>query len=186
MNSKPQKIIMIIAAALASVVALTFIGLAIFKKDFNPKLQTPTRVLVYASTDSPVSYGQGSEEYDKIMRLYNDSFKTSTLDALFQGRISQGPRLVTQTYKNLASLQSSSYVYLEFIYNNPQLITDPSVKYSDKKYVSVVVEVLNTTSLSQVNAYIRYGEAGTNGYSYVRYVTYAAQANLYNYMKELV
>ena len=186
MNSKAQKIIMIIAISLASIVALSFVFLALFKKDYNPKLDDPTRLIVYASTDTPKSYGQDSQTYKDIMRLYNDSFRTSFLDAMLQGKVSTNPKLVAASYKNLSSLQSSSNTYLEFFYNEPIKITDPAMKYTDKYYVSVVAEVLNSESLTQINIYFRYGESGTANYSYVRYVTLASQSGLYSYMHDLV
>ena len=99
-------------------------------------------------------------------------------------------------------MSSISGPYLEFYYSESQKIYvngKPFDEYiaerqahggsgaivSDSNYISCVIEVQNSDSLSKINVYFKFKDTGLNEYSYFRLVTYAKQAPLYEYIENL-
>ena len=186
----------IFSIALIVLCAVIVIGVTLgsyVTKSFNPGLNDPTYIVIHSSSNSSVNnstYGQNSEEYKKLLSLYKDSFETTVFGALFQGNAFEG---VTEKegHVNLSSLTGT---YLEFNYSDSQVIKingktlkeagiTPMV--SNTNYRSAVIEVINSESFTQINVYFKYSDSGINNYSYIRFLTFAKQASLYEYIQSL-
>ena len=193
-----NKIVSIVLLALCVALVVTVVLCSFLPKNFNPGLNEPDYIVVHTQdTSSPANksqYAKNSEEYKELLRLYNESFETTVFGALFQGRALEG---VTEE-EGHKSLSSLSGPYLEFnyttsqkVYVNGELLVDYLAKQgkspmvSNTDYISAVVEVYNTTSLSQIRVYFKYRDTGTNDYSYIRLATYAKQSALYDYIEDL-
>ena len=195
----------IIAISLLVLCTLIVVGVTLCSfvpKSFNPGLNDPAYIVVHTKdSSSPANgstYQKNSDEYKELMKLYNDSFETTIFGALFQGKAFEG---VTEA-EGYKSLNSLSGPYLEFNYTESQTIYINGKTFdefaderearegikpivSNSSYISCVIEVSNSTSLAQINVYFKYRDTGTNNYSYIRLLTYAKQASLYDYIENL-
>lgn len=179
-------IIIFVACIAISLVVCSFIP-----KNFNINVENPSYIRVYSKENSEfngTTYSQGTDVYNDIMNLYNDSFKTTVWGALFQGKIAKGVDK-SDTYKSDISASTlKNGVYIEFVYDTEQKLMfngkeyTPEINSSAKTYYSIAIEVKDSSNLTEVNAYVEYKQ---NDSSYFRYVTYAAQADLYNYINNL-
>lgn len=183
-----SRIISVIMLVILSLLAVGIIACAIVPKNYNINLNSPDRIVIYTDDDSSdqSTYYAGSDEYKKIISLYNDSFKTSLMGSLFQGKLTASAKIV----EGYVSLSSIDKVYIEFVYDESQKVTLNGTEYkasiiSDTSYRSIFIEVNSSSSLTEVNAYVRYKDTQENSYSYLRYSTYAAQADLYDYITSL-
>lgn len=160
------------------------------EKSYDFGFNTPAYIKLHTTDKTSTSNNQifdsGTEEYDKIIELYNQSLKTTLLDAALQGKAKN----VVRAQEGFASISSSSLegTYIEFYYNEVQEVYLNGEKYEanivgDESYYVIVIEVLNSSSLSEVNAYFKYRSNNSSEYSYVRLTTFAAQAELYNYIE---
>ena len=183
-----RKITSIALLVLASVIMIGVVLMSTVKKDFNYGFNAPQLITLHTSSTSNINNGatltKDTETYNKFMALYNDSFKTTLLGAMFQGRLGAGVT-AKEGYKSLSSLTGT---YAELFFNESQQLKLNGKKYDAKivtntDYISVVVEIKNTSSLGETVAYIKYRDTGTNNYSYIRFVSYASQANLYDFVE---
>ena len=196
---------LIFSISLIAICSILVIGITLcsfLTKNFNPGLNDPDYIVIKTSNTSSSSnntmYSKNTDEYKKLMELYNNSFETTLFTAMFQG-ISVESVSEQEGYKSLSSLSGT---YIEFNYTSSQTMyvngqsfddfakerqdktgTRPIVSNTD--YISVFIEVKNTTSLTEVLLYFRYRDTGTNNYSYIRLKTYAVQNELYDYVESL-
>lgn len=186
--STARKVISIVVLALVAIMSISIILCAYLPKNFNFGFNNPDYIVVHSSDNANVddtSYFKNGETqvYNKIMELYNQSFKTTILGAMFQGKAFTTVS-AEEGYKSLSSLTGTS---IEFVYQNSQKMMLNGKPYkasivTNTNYISVVIEVVNHQSLTKVNAYFKYLDTGSNNYSYVRFATYSAQADLYDYL----
>ena len=171
-------------------VIVTVAVLAFVPKDYNFGFNDPVTIEMHtADSSSPNNkrlLQKDSEEYNEIMKLYKESFGSKVLTSLLQGKLNRQVE-VTEGYKSISSLTGP---YLVFCYESSQKLVLNGKEYkaeivSDSNFIEVVVEVKNTTNLTEINAYFKYRDTGLNNYSYVRFSTLAAQSNLYNYIENL-
>ena len=183
-----RKITSIALLVLAVAIMVSVVLCSTIKKDFNYGFNSPTLITLHTSNSNNMNDGQtltcGTDSYNKFMTLYNDSFKTTLFGVLFQGKAGAGIS-AKEGYKSLSSLSNT---YVEFFYNESQTLKVNGKEYdarivSNTDYISIIIEVNNTESLSEVNAYFKYRDTGTNNYSYVRLVTFAAQSSLYDFIE---
>ena len=196
-KSNTSRIVSIVLIVLFAVVTLAIVLCSFLPKAYNLDLANPDQIKIHMADTSNDAHGtvyiKGDErtgaEYNKIMSLYNDSFKTTVLSAVFQGKALTGVK-VEEGYKSLSDSSLKGSYYIEFMYDSAQKLMVNGKEYnaniiSDTDYISVVIEVNNTTSLSKINAYFKYRATGENNYSYVRLETYATQNALYDYIQSL-
>lgn len=188
-----SKILSLVLLAVALMLAVGTILLAVLPKNYNIGLAEPTRIVIHANANeyadinkSEYTKSDDNGVYDKLMKLYNNSFKTTCINAMFQGKLFDSA-VINEGYKSLSSLNG---IYIEFLYDDSQELKINGQKYdadiiNDTDYRSVVIEVKNSNSLTQINAYVKYRDTLSNDYSYVRFVSYAEQADLYNYITTL-
>ena len=207
-TEKPKKagkarfITSIVLLTLCIVLVVGTVACSFIKKDYNPGVNNPDYIVVTtADSSSPANksmLSKGSEKYNEIMELYNSSFKTTFFNALFQGLAFEG---VTEKdeYKSLSTLSGP---YLEFNYTESQTLyvngqtyeeyaaerkakTGVSPIVANSNYISLVVEVIDSSSLTLTNIYFKYRDTGTYNYSYIRLMTYAKQSALYDYIENM-
>ena len=183
--------IALIVICVALVVGVTLCSF--LPKSFNPGLNEPSYIRLFSSSNSNinnVTYNSDSDEYTQIMSLYNESFETTIFGALFQGKASEGVSF-KEGYQSLSSLSGT---YIEFNYNEVQTIklngktlkeAGIDTQFSNQNYRSVVIEVVDSDSFAQINVYFRYNDSGSTTYSYLRFLTFAKQSALYDYLQKL-
>ena len=183
-----RKITSIALLVLASIIMIGVVLMSTVKKDFNYGFNAPQLVTLHTESTSNINNGatltKGTDVYNKFMTLYNDSFKTTLFGAMFQGKLGAGVT-AKEGYKSLSSLSGT---YVEFFYTEAQSIKIAGKQYdativSNTNYISIIIEVKNTTSFDEISAYFKYRDTGTNNYSYIRFVSYASQANLYDFVE---
>ena len=173
-----RKVFSIVLLCVASLVVVGMILCYFIPKNYAPQIATPDYVKVYSSNSDGKKYDKGTAVYEKVMTLYNESFKVTIMDALLKGRLSDGGEYVTKTQSNPKSLGDYA---IELCYDSEQTITDRAYDGESKVYLSVVVVVKNTTELAVVNAYYM----SNSSMSRVNYETYAHQSALYDYLNNL-
>lgn len=179
-----------IAVIVVLVAIITAVSLcSVLTKNYDFGFNAPTFIRIHTSNSSSPNNNRaffaGQEEYKKLLDLYKKSMQPKIMAALFQGKLGEGVT-VKEGYKSL----SLSGAYLEFNYDTVQKLYLNGTEYeasivSDESYYTIVIEVTDSTSLSEVNAYFKYKTSGSGNYSYVRFVSFAAQADLYNYIENM-
>ena len=186
---KSKKVLCIIVVALFTILACLVVVSYFVPKNFAFPLEAPQRISVYNKDGEAQTIEKSDERYDKIMELYNKGFDVKFIEAFFQGK---GFDKITtvDSYKNLSSSNlkaNDNTFHIEFEYGTEQetkvVNSDIELASNEKQYRYVVIEVVNSNNLMQVNAYLRYGTSADNG-SYIRYVSYARQAKLFAYLNE--
>lgn len=177
-------LLLVLVAIIVSIAVLSFLP-----KDYNFNFNAPDSIEIHTSNSSSsqnkVFIQKNSKEYNEIMKLYNESFGSTILISLLQGKLNRQIE-VTEVYKSI----SFSGPYMVFCYSTSQKMTLNGKEYqpniiSDNNYIEVVIEVKNSANLTEINAYFKYRDTGLNNYSYVHFSTLAAQSNLYNYIENL-
>lgn len=184
---KAKRVLGIVVVALFTILACLVVVSYFVPKNFALPIEAPQTITIYDKNGTGQTIEKTDERYDKIMELYNKGFDVKFIEAFFQGK---GFDKVTtvDSYKSLSSLKSSDSVfYIEFIYGSNQetkvVNSDVELASNEKEYRYVVIEVVNSNNLMQVNAYLRYGTSADNG-SYIRYVSYARLSKLFSYLTE--
>ncbi|MBO7508283.1 MAG: hypothetical protein J6T39_01395 [Clostridia bacterium] len=183
-----RKITSIALLVLASVIMIGMVLMSTVKKDYNFGFNAPELITLHTESSNNMNDGatltRGTDAYNKFMTLYNDSFKTTLFGAMFGGKLGSGV-VEKEGYKSLSSLTGTC---VEFFYTQSQKLIVNGKTYdakivSNTDYISIVIEINNTTILSEVNAYFKYRDTGTNNYSYVRLVSFAAQTELHDFVE---
>ena len=190
--SVSNRVISIILLVLITVFSVGTLVLSVTPKNYNFGFNEPTSIKIYTSNDaikqSKWQKGAVDGVYDKVMELFNNSFNTTMLNSMFKGVLFDSVNIV----EGIEYFNSIKGDYIEFQYNDVQTLTLNGKEYSpkssgiNKNFVSVIVTVENTNSLSKVTAYIRHGGTDTNyDYSRIRFESYAIQSQLYEYINSL-
>lgn len=184
---KAKRVLGIIAVVLFTILACLVVVSYFVPKNFAFPLEAPDRITIYPNGKDSVSVVKGDDKYDKIMELYNKGFDVKFIEAFFQGK---GFDKVTtvDSYKSLSSVKTNDSIFkIEFKYDDSKetqvVNANIELEEREKVYRYVVIEVVNSNSLMQVNAYVRYGTSPDNG-SNIRYVSYARLSKLYSYLSE--
>ena len=167
--------------------------MAVTPKNFDFGLNDPTSIKIYTSNESikDSKWYKNADDgvYDKIMKLYKNSFNTTLLNSLFKGAMLETVSLDESKINYFSNIKSD---YIEFEYTDLQTLKlngkeyTPSKSTTNKNYVSVIIEVANTDSLAKINAYVRHGGENTNyTYSRIKFTSYATQSALYDYINSL-
>ena len=190
---KPKKVGKLILSISLIVVLVAFSVLTILatfvSKNYNYNFNDPTLIRIRTNDSSSkdgLTFNKDSEEYNEIMKLYNNSFNAKYISALLQGKLNDVVT-VKEGYKSLSSL--SGY-YVEFIYDSVQKLVIDGEEYqanivTDESYYVITIEVLNSTTLTETNAYFKYKNASSSNYSYIRLIPYSTQADLYEYIQNM-
>ena len=197
---KTKKIISVVAIAFLLVITACVIACSFIKKNFNMNLNAPSNIQIYkdgvSSPETILNSGETADEYEKIMKLYNESFKVSFLNALFQGKafndviIDDDGAYQNLTESSINSLTTENKMIMRFFYDEPQKLMlkgkEYKTSYAYNEYNDIFIEVVNSSSMTVINAYAKYQNSGSSSLSYYRYVTYASQSNLFEYLNDIV
>ena len=171
-----RKIGSIVLLCVAAVLVVAMVLSYFIPKNFAPAVAEPDYVEVYTSTSQGKTYNKGSEVYNKIMALHNDSFKVTIMDALLTGNIAESGEYVEKH----SNPRSSNTNYIKFGYNETKTIGS-AYHGSYPSYDAIIVVVAETNQLTSTNVYFM----STPTASWVNYQTYAHQSALYNYILSL-
>ena len=133
-----KKIWSIVMLCVASLLVVAMIVVCFVPKSFAPLYNKPSYVKVYTSNNDGVVYNKNTDEYEKIMTLFKDSFKVTIMDALLDGYLAENGEYVEKYQYDPKS--SGSYA-IELCYDEEQKINS-SYKGTYKTYLSVVVVVI--------------------------------------------
>lgn len=188
---KTKRIISIVLIALVAVLSSSVIACAFIPKNFNLNLSINdiNSILIYKEGNQyPINIDYDNEHFDDIISKFNQGFDSTVLGALFQGKLFGGIKVVDH-YENLSdnNLKKSNKIFIEFRFSPEQQTNlfghDITLSNDEQTYNSLVFEVVNSHNLVEVKATLRQGlNNATHGY--ISYFSYAAHANLYNYINE--
>ena len=189
-----KKVLSIIALCLIAVLAGTIIVFSCVNKNYNLNLTNPDYIEISVNNSGVKEsyYHDGDDEhkavYDKVMKLYNDSYKQKIMSGIFSGVIFNKPTIVrNENTKNVDTLLSSG-TFVIFNYKEEQTLMLNGKKYTDKsnengiKYKTLYVEVKDTNSITTFSIYVK---NTSNNYCYYRFSAQAKQADLYKYVSEV-
>lgn len=191
-----KKVLSIVALCLIAVLAGTIIVFSCINKDFNLNLNNPDFINIYinSSTKTGESYGLGTEfddehkeVYNKIMSLYNESFKQKMMSALFNGTLTEKTKITKHSSSKTVSSIVGSGIWLEFNYSDNQKIKLNGKDYDDdstwsKEYNRAFVEVKESSTATTFEIYLVTTTSSGSSYSYYHYTVRATQSNLYEYL----
>lgn len=189
---KAKKIISIVVSSIVLLFAIFVLVSAFIPKNFNLNLNEPDRITIYKNGEQVQTYykNENEQEFKKIMELYNKGFKTSFMQAFFQGKSLKSVQTVDSASSFNASQMKDkeNIVFIEFCYNSEQETvkhgSDVEFDTDEKNYRHVVIEIKNSQVLTSMNAYIIKGNDVSSSYSYIKYTSYSAHNALYKYLSE--
>lgn len=186
-----KKVLSIIALCLIGILAGTIIVFSCINKDFNLNLSNPDFIEIYVgTTDASQSYDKNGDSehkavYDKVLSLYNQSYKQKLMSSLFNGTLSEKTTISREYKYNLSSMTSSG-TWIVFNYEEEQTLKLNGKEYKDdyttnKTYNKVYIEVKDSDTMTTFTIYVKNKDADS---SYYRYSVRARQADLYKYLNE--
>jgi len=169
-----SKTISTIVFAICGALALALIVMAIVPKSFKPEINyQPDQIMIYnGKTTDPDTFIKNSEistikeKYNKITDLLNNSFSTSSLNALFSGTIGNQIQYEYDT-TTFSSIVSNSTFVLEYYYTDLQkmmkegkVFTSTSLStyvYENQElsYGKLWIAINNHTNFANVNIYVQ-------------------------------
>ncbi|MCL2539853.1 MAG: hypothetical protein FWE53_00250 [Firmicutes bacterium] len=198
-----NKIFAIISLGLVGALIAAVILMALVPVNFNLRLQDkPDLIRVYTNGSFSNDMNQRTlsptvpahkEAYDKILELYNDSGKFSTLNSLFLGLWGNSvePSGLT-SYKNVSSLSSSGTFVIEFLYNTSKKMLDNrgntfvhGIGDVEQYYTRLFIPVANRDEVATLTYYVTNNTAADNPSMNLIYTAYANQAALHEYLATL-
>lgn len=187
---KAKRIIGLVVSVVVLLFATSVLVSALVPKNFNFNLAEPDRIVVYdGNATIKGSYEKNTEEYKQILELYNNGLKTSFLKAFFQGKgFGKVQTVDSTTYFNNSKMDSENY-YIEFGYfeaqNTDKHGCNVDISTAEQTYNYIIIEVKNSQSLTDINAYLRKDDNISNN-SYIKYTSSASHSALYKYLDELI
>lgn len=186
-----KKVLALVSGIIVIVLIACFMSCAFVPKNFDINVAEPEYITIYKNGTVANEYVEkGTEQYNTIMRLYKESFKTNVLNALFQGKAFSGVSVEEgrQTISSTTLKSSASKIYIEFSYTQKQVVKENGVEVEgswDNEYLYMPIEVTDSTSLTQISAFARYGtSSSTDNNSYYHYTAFAIQHELFTYLNE--
>ena len=179
MNKKnlAKTVTIAVLSVLLIAIIITIICLSTISKDYGFGFNKPYRLEISVDQNGNQVLTKNSEQYSKIMDLYNESFKTSTMSALFSGKAFDSKEF-KEEINSVSTITNNGYC-LVFKYDTKQTLNEKTT-YS-KEYDTIYIQVLDSEDFSLINAYL---VNSSNSSSYYKYSTYASQSNLYSYLEE--
>lgn len=187
--NRTKKILSIIALSFIGLLAIATIVLAIVPSSFDKGIipSNPITVTVY-TTDNDTLFAQDNDRYNELIDLVDNSFKESTLSALFQGAYGFENEVQTSVSSTTISSVKTNYaIQLDYGTTN-----DYTLKINNKEYTygannnktvkfdSVLFAVNDTNNLSSVTVYLLNDGSATGSVT-----VQAKQTKLYDYLTNL-
>lgn len=196
-----KKILSIVALCLIAILAGTIIVFSCVDKSYNLNLTNPDYILVSVDNQADkISYEKNDSEYkevyNKILNLYNESFKQKIMSGIFSGTIFSKTKLEYNNSVQPISNLLSSGTYIVFGYDTKNVLKLNGKNYTYKypsgstgpstEYQKLYIEVKNSETITTFNIYAEAISSDTVKYSYYHYEVKAKQCDLYEYLQELV
>ena len=183
---KGKKLASFIIVSIIAIICIFVIAGAIVPKNLSFEFDEPSSIKILNAKTGDEVITKDKEEYNEILKLFNNGFNIKFLEAFFQGKGFNNIVTLNET-QYISSLSKTDTIYIEFNYSEAKQVNlhgDTSLELleSEKTYKAVVLEVKNSNNLVQVNAYLKTDSSSL--YSYVRYVSYAKLSELYDYLND--
>lgn len=187
--TKTKKILSILVLSFIGLLAIATIVLAIVPSKFDKGIipDEPREVTVYASS-SDTLFSKDESHYNEIVKLLDDSFKESTLSALFQGAYGFENEVNHSVSSSaVESLKSNVALQIDYGTTNDHTLTIGGKEYTygtnNSKTVtfdSIIFAVADTSNLSTVTMYL-----SNDGTVACSVTVQAKQADLYDYLTSI-
>lgn len=117
-------IFVVLSFVLAAVVTLTvvYVELANAKVDGGHDFGTPSKILVYSASYTPIEFEKDDKEFDKILKLFSNSGKTNMFNELLNDfQVNETLRQVEEPieWKSVWKESTTSFV-VEFVFDEIQ------------------------------------------------------------------
>ena len=183
---KGKKLAGFIIVSIIAIICVFVIAGAIIPKNLSFEFDEPSYIKILNVKTGDEMILKDDEEYDEILKHFNNGFKVQFLEAFFQGKGFNNIATLDET-QYIGSLSKADTIYIEFGYSEAKQVnlhgdTSLELAENEKTYKSVVLEVKSSNNLIQVNAYLK--TDSSSSYSYVRYVSYAKLSALYDYLND--
>ena len=176
--NKSTKVLISTVSTILALIVICVIILSCIPKNYNFNLSTDyDRIAVKINGNENPIINQKDKEKE-IMNLYNESFKTSMISALFNGKAFEGKTL-SESHSNVSSLTNSGYWLVINYGSNEQTISEETTSANSKKYDKVYIQVLDSDDYTLITAYLTSSSTSSSNY---KYTTYAKQSSLYDYL----
>ena len=118
---KKHKIPLILSISLASILLLSIIVLSILQTNTKPELPNPSEIKIYIqSTSAKTTYAKGTDEYNEILKIYNEMFEQTYLNQLSNNDILE-PHLKEDEFAPLWNdINKETGLYVEFVFDSPK------------------------------------------------------------------
>lgn len=190
MKTRHKRIISIVLVSIIALIAGLVIASAFIPKNYNFNLSEPESIYIWKTgSQYPISVEYDNEHFDEIISKFNDGFNSNVLSSFFQGKLFSGVKTVDKREDlSNSTLKNGNKIFIEFTYSTAQQTNlhgqDLNISSQEETYNRVVIEIVNSNSLVEVKAMLRYGTDEVRDYGYISYVSYAAHADLYDFINE--
>lgn len=158
-----KKIIPLVSLIIIALLVVATIVMACVPKSYAPIECEPTRIVV-GSMDGRVfdkSNADDKKIFNAIYDNYVDAFKESSINALFNGRISMGAKAeYNETVTKISSLGTN---YVMFNFSKAQTVKVEDAKYS---YTKMVIVLESSNVMKTVKAYLYNDDTFASGTNY--------------------
>lgn len=180
-----KKLGLLITIVLVSALVITTIILGTIKKDYSPSVQTNFQSVYITNTeDANFHFAGGNhdekETFNKIVELYNNSFKQNLLASMFSGNLSNK---ITVTYASgsISTSSTSGYKMVWDLNNNGEKIIDSAEREHVVNKLTVVIE--KSSSFKLITIYANIKDSSVN--AHLKITTKANFEALYDYLEKL-
>lgn len=204
-KKRKRQIIFSIISAVVLALAITIITLSSIKIDLKPFfISQPSRIEVTLNSQSvPWLYTEEDEEYAKINNLFNNSFKTNYMTALFSGEygnyevVETSDKFYSSYSDGVGSGMSSTLKsnlgsnYIHFYYATSQQVYnhDKTLYHSNRNTAEYTIEYVDVYFSLEANddgnVTFYFGSTGALSNKIVKITVSANISALYNYVAEL-
>lgn len=158
-----KKIIPLVSLIVIALLVVATIVMACVPKSYAPIECEPARIVV-GSMDGRVfdkSNDDDKKVFNAIYDNYVNAFKESSINALFNGRISMGAEV--EYYETVTKISSLGTNYVMFNFDKAQTVKVEDAEYS---YTKMVIVLESTNVMKTVKAYLYNDDTFTSGTNY--------------------
>ncbi len=193
-RKKIKKISALCLMSIAFILVVLIVIAACINVNLKPNfVASPDRIIIYNKTSTYGEFTSGSavsddSRYDEFLDLFNESFTTSYLVALFSGRLGgyyiDKSSEVSLKYSDVMTELQEGY-YAEFKYTTPQTLTysNGDIYYSSYasntpvEYNSLYFALSENDGVKDVNIFVAYKTASSTS-SYIIQINNKGNTNL--------
>jgi len=158
MNSK--KLIPIICLVIIGLLVIATIVMAIVPKSYIPMCAKPDSIYLSNGRVFESDNDADKEIYNNLFNYYEKAFSESSINAMFNGRLSYS---AVNEYSDTVTKVSSLGTYIMFTFGKDYTIKIDDVEYS---YNRMVIALNSTNVMKTVKAYLYNNDTFTDGTNY--------------------